>query len=74
MIQKPKHFAQVNAAAFKDDGVVDAYRHRPPYPPGVFDILLRLVRSESRLILDAGYGTGNLARPLVPHDVVPAIA
>src|SRR5439155_264812 len=51
-------------AAFTDREVASLYRHRPPYPKGVFDILARLL-VEPRTILDAGAGTGALARELV---------
>ncbi|HWE63965.1 MAG TPA: class I SAM-dependent methyltransferase, partial [Chloroflexota bacterium] len=64
MIQKPRHFAFAYAAAFQERSVADAYRYRPPYPPAVFDVLLGLVNTQPRLILDVGCGTGNLARSL----------
>ena len=51
-------------AAFTDREVAALYRHRPPYPTSVFDILARLL-VEPRTILDAGAGTGALARELV---------
>jgi SAM-dependent methyltransferase len=50
--------------AFMDREVALLYRHRPPYPNGIFAILERLV-VEPRVILDAGAGTGALARHLV---------
>ena len=65
MIEKPRQFAPEQAEPFKDPGVVGAYRHRPPYPAEVFDILAGLVRGEPRFVLDAGCGTGNIARHLV---------
>jgi SAM-dependent methyltransferase len=65
MIQKPSQFAPGNAEAFQDRGVVDAYRYRPPYPDAVFDVLLGLIGTRPRHILDVGCGTGNLARQLV---------
>ncbi|HVA91968.1 MAG TPA: class I SAM-dependent methyltransferase [Chloroflexota bacterium] len=68
MIRKPPHFAQVYAESFQDRGVVDAYRYRPPYPPAVFDVLLDLVRTRPRHILDIGCGAGNLARQLVTKE------
>jgi SAM-dependent methyltransferase len=51
-------------SAFADREVARLYRYRPPYPPGVFAILARLL-VEPRTILDAGAGTGALARELV---------
>lgn len=50
--------------AFADHEVAALYRHRPPYPAGIFAILARLL-VEPRTILDAGAGTGALARGLV---------
>jgi SAM-dependent methyltransferase len=46
--------------------VVAAYRHRPPYPAEVFAILCELIVDEPRSVLDAGTGTGELARGLAP--------
>jgi SAM-dependent methyltransferase len=50
--------------SFADPEVAALYRHRPPYPPEIFAILDRLL-VEPRTILDAGAGTGALARQLV---------
>jgi SAM-dependent methyltransferase len=44
--------------------VAAAYRHRPPYPVKVFDLLEALVVDEPRHVLDIGAGEGALARPL----------
>ncbi|MEV0646760.1 class I SAM-dependent methyltransferase [Phytomonospora sp. NPDC050363] len=52
------------AAVFAHEGVAAAYRHRPPYPAGVFDVLAGLVVDESPAVLDIGAGEGALARPL----------
>lgn len=46
---------------FADDAVALAYRHRPPYPKAVFKMLERRLVAP-RTILDAGAGTGALAR------------
>lgn len=63
---RPKQFSREYADIFKDQSVVDAYRFRPTYPPEVFQILNDLIdRSASpRAILDAGCGTGFVAREL----------
>jgi len=50
--------------AFADREVAALYRHRPPYPREIFSTLARLL-VEPRTILDAGAGTGALARELV---------
>jgi SAM-dependent methyltransferase len=52
------------AEAFQDWSVAEAYRHRPPYPAEVFDILAGLVNGEPRHILDVGCGRGEIARGL----------
>lgn len=52
------------AEVFTYQGVAAAYRHRPPYPPEVPDILERLVTDRPRHVLDIGAGDGALARPL----------
>jgi SAM-dependent methyltransferase len=52
------------ADVFADREVAELYRSRPPYPSAVFEILRRLVRTP-RVVLDAGAGTGAIARHLV---------
>jgi SAM-dependent methyltransferase len=52
------------AEAFTYPGVVSAYRHRPPYPDAVFDVLTGLITDTPRSVLDLGAGEGALARPL----------
>jgi SAM-dependent methyltransferase len=49
------------ASVWTDPGVAHLYRYRAPYPPAVFDVLRRLV-AEPSIVLDAGCGTGALAR------------
>ena len=62
------------AAAFGHPGVADAYQHRPPYPPEVFDILERITADRPRRVLDLGAGEGALARPLASRvDHVDAL-
>jgi ubiquinone/menaquinone biosynthesis C-methylase UbiE len=62
------------AAMFTNPGVADAYRHRPPYPAEVFDILERLITDRPRRVLDIGAGEGALARPLASRvDHVDAL-
>jgi SAM-dependent methyltransferase len=62
------------AAAFADPGVATAYRHRPPYPDQVFDLLAELVTDEPRRVLDLGAGDGAIARPLATRvDQVDAL-
>ena len=65
MLPKPKHLGPEYAAQFADRSVVAAYRHRPPYPAEVFQVLAELVTATPRIVLDAGCGTGDVARQLV---------
>lgn len=51
-------------AVFTDAAVARAYRHRPPYPEETFTILEELVVGP-RIVLDAGSGTGKLARGML---------
>lgn len=74
MLPKPAHLGPEYAAQFGDQGVVQAYRHRPPYPDEVFAILADLIVDEPRHVLDAGCGTGEIARRLAPMvDRVDAV-
>lgn len=62
------------AAAFQDQSVAEAYRHRPPYPAETFDILTRLLKHKPTSVLDVGCGRGELARQLVERvDRVDAV-
>jgi SAM-dependent methyltransferase len=46
--------------------VVDRYHLRPAYPDETFDLLARLVDPACRRVLDAGCGTGEIARHMAP--------
>lgn len=73
---RPKQFSREYADIFKDQSVVDAYRFRPTYPAGVFEILKEIIDESvaPRAILDAGCGTGFLARELTAFaDQVDAV-
>ena len=65
MQPQPEDLRTSLADAFKVQRVVDAYQHRPPYPPEVFDILTSLITDEPRTVLDVGAGSGDIARHLV---------
>ncbi len=54
------------SSIFQDESVVRAYRYRPRYPAATFDLLAGLMqeRCVPRAALDAGCGTGFVARPL----------
>jgi SAM-dependent methyltransferase len=73
-VSRPKQWGAQYASIFKDESVVRAYRHRPPYPLRVFEILASLIDDEPRAVLDAGCGTGFVARTLVRYvDRVDAV-
>jgi SAM-dependent methyltransferase len=64
MTDKPAHLRPENADVFKLDSVARAYHHRPPHPAGVVDALVSLLPVDGGAVLDAGCGTGELARAL----------
>ena len=71
---KPKGLRVDYASQFKDASVASAYRFRPPYPSAVFPLLSDLVIGDPRRVLDAGCGTGFVARPLARHvDQIDAV-
>ncbi|MFB7665818.1 class I SAM-dependent methyltransferase [Kitasatospora sp. NPDC056138] len=55
------------AGRYRSAGVARAYSRRAPYPPEVDEILLGLLGSQPRIVLDLGCGPGTLARRLAPH-------
>src|SRR4051812_34533567 len=68
MLPKPAHLATEFASQFQDPSVVAAYSLRPPYPPQVVDRLVAL-RVSRDPVLDAGTGTGEIARTLAQREV-----
>ncbi|HEX4526152.1 MAG TPA: class I SAM-dependent methyltransferase [Gaiellaceae bacterium] len=66
MEPKPRGWASEYAAWFDEDSVVARYDARPPYPAQAFAKLAALVVDEPHAVLDAGCGTGELARGLAP--------
>lgn len=74
MVTRPACRSVEFAETFKDPSVVAAYRHRPPHPPGTFEVLRRLIVDRPRSLLDAGTGLGDIARGLAPDcDRVDAV-
>jgi SAM-dependent methyltransferase len=65
MTDTPAGLGHENADVFKLDSVARVYHHRPPYPAGVVDALRSLLGDGGGAVLDAGCGTGELARALV---------
>lgn len=64
---KPAQWGPDNGSVFAEPSVAAAYRHRPPYPPAAIAALAGLLaRHTPAHVLDAGCGTGHVARPLAP--------
>ncbi|HEV2251252.1 MAG TPA: class I SAM-dependent methyltransferase [Candidatus Limnocylindria bacterium] len=73
MSAKPEFWTGAHALAFDDPEVARLYRFRPVYPPETFDVLAGLVVGP-RIALDAGTGTGAIARDLASRvDRVDAV-
>ncbi|HEU5103105.1 MAG TPA: class I SAM-dependent methyltransferase [Roseiflexaceae bacterium] len=68
MADKPRQWSAEYASVFQDQSVVAAYQFRPAYPPETFSVLSSLIPVEvaPRNVLDAGCGTGFVARPFAP--------
>ncbi len=66
MSGRPGQFGFAYSSIFQDESVVRAYRYRPQYPAATFELLAGLVPESCRprAVLDAGCGTGFVARPL----------
>jgi SAM-dependent methyltransferase len=63
---KPRGWGADYAAWFEEPSVVTRYHLRPGYPAAVFHVLAGLAAGSPRSVLDAGCGTGDLARGLAP--------
>ena len=61
---KPAHLGPRYAAMFLEPDVARSYAARPPYPAELIDVLGGLSESDCPCVLDAGAGTGDIARPL----------
>ena len=66
MSRQPSQFGFEYSSVFQDESVVRAYRFRPQYPAATFELLVELLPAgcRPRAVLDAGCGTGFVARPL----------
>ena len=64
MEPKPKGWGRKYADAFQVESAVERYPLRPPYPPQTIERLSGLAVDRPRTVLDAGCGTGELARRL----------
>jgi len=59
---RPEFLTGPHARAWDDPEVAALYRHRLLYPPALFDALIELLGTARRVVLDAGAGTGAIAR------------
>ena len=68
MSGRPGQFGFEYSSVFQDESVVRAYQYRPQYPAATFELLAELLPASCmpRAVLDAGCGTGFVARPLAP--------
>jgi SAM-dependent methyltransferase len=74
MEPKPSGWSSEYGAWFREPSVAERYDFRPPYPEEVFDVLASLLQDGPRTVLDAGCGTGDLARRLASRvDHVDAV-
>ncbi|HVR88567.1 MAG TPA: class I SAM-dependent methyltransferase [Candidatus Limnocylindria bacterium] len=67
MSAKQEFLTGEHALAWDDPEVARLYRHRLEYPAALFDLLLDLIGRERPVVLDAGAGTGAIARHLAPR-------
>jgi SAM-dependent methyltransferase len=69
MSEKPRQWKSDYGSIFQDASVVAAYEHRPTYPPETFDLLFGLIPPDISCpaVLDAGCGTGYIARFFAPY-------
>ncbi|HEY6542181.1 MAG TPA: class I SAM-dependent methyltransferase [Ktedonobacteraceae bacterium] len=67
MQPKPDFWGAEFAARFQNQNVVDRYSLRAKYPPETFRILANLITDEPRVLLDAGCGTGDVARHMLDY-------
>jgi hypothetical protein len=69
MHKRPEHLTAENAQAFQAPSVAERYQLRSPYPGEMFSALLPLVVDAPRTVLDAGAGTGDIARRTITKSL-----
>lgn len=67
MQPKPDFWGKQFATRFQNQNVADRYHLRAKYPPETFRILANLITDEPRVLLDAGSGTGDIARHMLEY-------
>src|SRR5205807_798674 len=72
---KPRGLGREYAEQFCDASVAAAYRHRPPYPRELFNLLARLIPDEDQpaKVLDIGCGRGEVARELAGRPQIARV-
>jgi len=60
-------FAVEHGRTFDHPDVAGLYHLRRTYPVETYEILRGLIAGEPRVVLDAGAGTGEVARAMAPH-------
>ena len=66
MDQKPKGWSSDYGSWFELPSLAERYGARPSYPQGLFPHLAALAGGQDGIVLDAGCGTGDVARRLAP--------
>lgn len=67
MQPKPDFWGAEFGTRFQNQNVADRYHLRATYPPETFRILANLITDEPHVLLDAGCGTGDVARHMLDY-------
>jgi ubiquinone/menaquinone biosynthesis C-methylase UbiE len=67
MPSRPDFLGPQHGTRFQNQNVADRYHLRATYPPETFRILANLILDEPRVLLDAGCGTGDVARHMLEY-------
>src|SRR5579859_782341 len=67
MPSRPEFLGKEFGTRFQNQNVADRYHLRATYPPETFRILANLIVDEPRVLLDAGSGTGDVARHMLEY-------
>ena len=67
MSSRPDFWGKEFGTRFQNQNVADRYHLRATYPPETYRLLANLIVDEPRVLLDAGSGTGEIARHMLEH-------
>ena len=67
MPSRPDFWGKEFGTRFQNQNVADRYHLRATYPPETFHFLANLIIDEPRIMLDAGSGTGDVARHMLEY-------